>query len=150
MESLEDRTTDPDDDADSRAAAARRPAWIDAGIAAASGATVALGTSGRLALGFLILVVGTVVVAVLLHRIMPRPPRVLDGRAVAANMGALLLFNALLFVLGQLEPRASWLPWFPLGAGLLAGVGGYAYLRWENRYQVRRLAAGDHNRYDLM
>ncbi len=52
--------------------------------------------------------------------------------------------------MGQIEVPADWQPWSSLVMGLIAAVGGYTWLRWEDRYRIRRLAAGDYGRYDLL
>lgn len=54
------------------------------------------------------------------------------------------------FAMGQIDAPADWQPWPSLGKGLIAAVGGYVWLRWEDSHRVRRLAAGDYGRYDLL
>ena len=112
------------------AQATRRPAWIDLGMSATAGATVALGTAGHRVAAITVLVVGSLVFAVALHLQARGRKQVLD--------------------LGQVEAPPDWQPWYSLGVGLIAAVGGYAWLRWEDRYRVRRLTAGDYDRYDLL
>ncbi|MBB1511465.1 hypothetical protein H5399_02405 [Tessaracoccus sp. MC1627] len=132
------------------AQATRRPAWIDAGISTAAGATIALGTAGYWVAAIVVLVVGSLVFAVVLHRQARGRGQVLDQRAIGARTLRFALLYAVLFVLGQIEAPPNWQPWYSLGAGLIAAMAGYAWLRFEDRYRVRRLTAGDYDRYDLI
>lgn len=132
------------------AQATRRPAWIDVGMSVTAGATFALGTAGYWVAAIVVLVVGSLVFAVALHRQARGRGQVLDQRAIGARAVRFALLYAVLFVLGQVEAPAHWQPWYSLGVGLIAAVGGYAWLRWEDRYRVRRLAAGDYGRHDLL
>ena len=132
------------------ATATRRPAWIDLGMSTTAGATVALGTAGHWVAAIAVLVVGSLVFAVALYRQARGRGQVLDQRAIGARTLRFALLYAVLFVLGQVEAPPDWQPWYSLGVGLIAAVGGYAWLRWEDRYRVRRLTAGDYDRYDLL
>ena len=132
------------------AQATRRPAWIDLGMSTTAGATVALGTAGHWVAAIAVLVVGSLVFAVALHRQARGRGQVLDQRALGARTLRFALLYAVLFVLGQVEAPPDWQPWYSLGVGLIAAVGGYAWLRWEDRCRVGRLAAGDYDRYDLL
>ena len=58
--------------------------------------------------------------------------------------------SAVLFALVQFTPPEVWQPWYSLVVGLLAAVGSFAWLRWEDRYRIRRLTAGDYGPYDLL
>jgi Flp pilus assembly protein TadB len=60
------------------------------------------------------------------------------------------LLYLVLVLLAMIEPPAGWQPWFALSVGVVAGAGAFVWLRWENRYQLRRLANGDYDRYDLL
>lgn len=132
------------------AEATQRPAWIDVGMSATAGATVTLGTAGYWAAAIVVLVVGSLVVALATHRQARGRGQVLDQRAIGARGLRFTLLYAVLFVMGQIEVPADWQPWSSLVMGLIAAVGGYTWLRWEDRYRIRRLAAGDYGRYDLL
>lgn len=132
------------------AEATRRPAWIDVGMSATAGATIALGTAGYWVPAIVVLVVGSLGYALAMYRQSRGRGQVLDQRAIGARAVRFALLYAVLFVMGQVEAPADWQPWTSLGMGLIAAVGGYAWLRWEDRYRVRRLAAGDYGRYDLL
>lgn len=132
------------------AAATRRPVWIDAGMALVLGVTVALGLAGRTVAAVVVLVVGSVGVLWAQRVFVRRRGQVLDQRAIGARMWRFLLVYPLLVVLTMVEVPSGWQPWFALGAGLVVAVAGYAWLRWDDRYQADRLARGDYDRYDLV
>ena len=132
------------------AEATRRPAWIDIGMSFAAGATIALGTAGYWVAAIVVLVVGSLAFATAMHRLARGRGQVLDQRAIGARAVRFGLLYTVLFVLGQIDAPADWQPAYSLGLGLIATVGGFAWLRWEDSYRVRRLAAGDYGRYDLL
>ena len=132
------------------AIATRRPVWIDAALATTVGATLGLGTAGHLAVAAVVLVVGALLVTVTQRRHARGRGQLLDQRAIGARALRFALLYAVLFVLVQFTPSEAWQPWYSLGVGLLTAVGGFAWLRWEDRYRIRRLTAGDFGRYDLL
>ncbi len=67
------------------AEATQRPAWIDVGMSATAGATVTLGTAGYWAAAIVVLVVGSLVVALATHRQARGRGQVLDQRAIGAR-----------------------------------------------------------------
>ncbi len=139
--------------AESRRAAAiatRRPAWIDVALATTVGATIALGTAGHLAVAAVVLLVGALVVTVTQRRHARGRGQLFDQRAIGARALRFAMLYAVLFVLVQFTPPEAWQPWYSLGVGLLTAVGSFAWLRWEDRYRIRRLTAGDYGRHDLL
>lgn len=132
------------------AEATRRPRWVDAGLSTIVGMTIGLGTAGHLAAGWVVLGAGAVAFTVVQQRRSRGRGRVSDQRALGARALRFALLYAVLFVLGQIRPPDTWQPWYSLGSAMLAAAGVFALLRWEERYQVRRLTAGDYGRYDLL
>lgn len=141
-----------DEAADSRRAlaeATRRGWWIDAAMAATVGLGVGLGLAGWVLAALAVLVVGALVVTLAQRRTARSHGQILDERAIGARalrFGALYLVLFLLLQFGD----AAWQPWYALGTGLAAALGSFAWLRWEDRYRTRRLAAGDFGRHDLV
>jgi len=132
------------------AIATRRPVWIDVALATTVGAALAFGTAGHLAVAAVVLLVGALVVTVAQRRQARGRGQLLDQRAIGARAARFALLYAVLFVLVQFTPPEVWQPWYSLGVGLLIAVGSFAWLRWEDRYRIRRLTAGDYGRYDLL
>ena len=79
-----------------------------------------------------------------------RRGQILDERAIGARALRFFPLYLVLFVLLQVDPPESWQPWFALAVGVATAVGGFSWLRAEDRYQARRLAAGDYGRFDLL
>lgn len=132
------------------AQATRRPAWTDLTLAIVGGATVALGLLGHRVGAVVVLVAGSAAFALLHHRVTRRRGQVIDLRAIASRSWRFAIGYGVLFLLTQFEPPAAWQPWYALGAGVAVATGGFAWLRWDDRYQAARLAAGDFDRYDLI
>lgn len=139
--------------ADSRRAAVRatrRPAWIDGCLALVVGAGMSLGLAGQTVAAVLVFALGCVGVVVALRRVVRRQGQVFDQRAVGARLWRFALLYGVLFLLTTAQPPASWQPWSAIGIGAAGAAGSFAWLRWEDRYQGRRLASGDYDRYDLL
>lgn len=142
-----------DNAAESRAAAVRytrRPAGIDLALAGTSGAGVALVLAGHWIVAMVVLALGCTAVVVVQRKLSRRRGQVLDQRALGARAWRFALVYLVLFVLTTIRPPSDWEPWFAIGAGLVTVAGGFAWLRWDDRYQGRRLARGDYDRYDLL
>lgn len=135
------------------AEAARRPAWFDAVFAAVTGFGAGFATLGgapRVAVGFAIIVIGGALMAVVEHRTRRRRGRILDERAMRTQPLRFFIPWLVVFGLIMIRPSADWQPWYAIAAGVLVALAGFVYLRWGERYQTRRLAAGDYDRYDLI
>jgi len=130
--------------------AGRRPVGIDLGMAAVVGFSVWLGLAGQGIAALAILLAGSAAVVILQRRLTRRRGQVFDQRAVGARMWRFALLYLVLVLLTMIEPPLGWQPWFAIGVGVVAGAGAFAWLRWENRYQLQRLADGDYDRYDLL
>jgi hypothetical protein len=78
-----------------------------------------------------------------------RRGRILDERTLGHAI-RYVPFYAALFLIGQIPVRGDWQPWFSIGGGLAATVLAFAYIRLDERYQIKRLAAGDFSRHDLV
>ncbi|MDO5500292.1 MAG: hypothetical protein Q4F67_11515 [Propionibacteriaceae bacterium] len=131
----------------SAALAGARPAWVDAIAALMMGAAATLALTRDV---FAILAaVGLLIASVILtHRFTRRRGRLTDERAVNAQFLLAPVAFLAVFIVGQLiEPGTSW--WWLVVAGLAIAAAGYAYLRLDERYQTRRLAARDYGPYDL-
>lgn len=132
------------------AATGRRPVWLDAVFCVGVGGVVTAGLLGHRLIAAALLVVVVLGFQLLGVRTVRRRGKVEDMRATAARGWRFLAIYAVLFVLMQIPPPQGWQPWWALGVGAVAGVLGFVWVRWEDRYQTRRLAAGDHERYDLL
>ncbi len=135
------------------AEATRRPVWIDAIYAVVSGIGLGIETSGQLMLKVIGLVVtlgGLAVITAVDKRRRRRHGRILDERSMRQQPLRFIIIWAVLFGLISIRPDAGWQPWYAIGAGLAITVAGFVYLRLDERYQIRRLAAGDYDRYDLI
>lgn len=128
----------------------RRPAWIDAILALTMGMTIPLALLGQWVVAVIVLVVGSVAGVLADRKLTRRRGRILDARALGARTLPYALVYGAIFVLLQFRAPAAWQPWYALGVGLFAAIGVFAWLRWEERYQARRIAAGDYHRYDLL
>ncbi len=145
-----------DDIAASRSAAVnmtRRPAWLDGVLAAGTGMAlgiIAIGGWAAIAGGIVVLLVVGVVHVVLERRLVRHRGRILDGRAIGAQAATFLPMYVVVFATSLFRPDDDWQPWYSIGIGLIVALAGFAYLRVSDRYQARRLAAGDYGRYDLL
>lgn len=139
--------------AESRRAAARatrRPWWTDLGLAGTAGVAVTLTLLELWLPAVLLWVGGAVVFALIQRRLARRRGQVVDERALGTRAWRFALAYGVLFVVLQVRPPAAWQPWYAMGAGIVAVAAGFWWLRWDDRYQARRLAAGDFDRYDLL
>lgn len=130
-----------------------RPAWMDALPATAIG--IACGLAARRSPVELVAAVGvltvTVVVAVVSgRRWVRRRGRILDERSLGAHVAYYAAFYLPLSILTIVRAPDDWWPWYSVAVGVLVACLGFAYLRLEERYQVRRLARGDYGRHDLV
>lgn len=133
--------------------ATRQPAWLHAIFAVMTGVGVGLATlrEPRFQIaGVAIIVVGCVVIAVVQHHVTRRRGRILDEQSIRSQPLRFFVPYLVVFGLVMVQPDPSWQPWFALAAGVLVAVAGFVYLRWDERYQARRLAAGDYDPYDLV
>lgn len=130
--------------------ATRRPVWMDLGLALVIGAGIALGLAGQGVAAIVVLAIGCTAVVLVQRLLVRRQGQVFDQRALGARMWRFALLYLVLFLLTMVRPPAGWQPWFAIGIGAVAAVGSFAWLRWEDRYQGRRLASGDYDRYDLL
>lgn len=127
----------------------RRPASLDLALALVFGVALALSNLGQGALALMVLVVGGLIVALLQRRVLRRLGRILDERAVGAHAWRYAVIFTVIVLLTMVQPAGNWRPWWALVVGLGAGTLTYAGLRWDARYQERRLADGDHGPFDL-
>lgn len=145
-----------DDIAASRSAAVnatRRPAWLDGVLAAGTGAAlgiIKIGGWGAIAGGIVVLLVVGVVHVVLDRRLVRHRGRILDERSIGAQAATFLPMYFVVFATTLFQPDGDWQPWYSIGVGLVVALAGYVYLRVIDRYQARRLAAGDYHRHDLL
>ncbi len=132
----------------------RRPVWLDSVFAAGFGIALGVAVSGgwtRIALGMAILVAVSGLFAVLDRPFGGRRRgKILDERAVGAHAVRFLPMYTIVFVASQFRPGDDWQPWYSIGVGLVVALAGFVYVRLDGRYQARRLAAGDYDRYDLL
>lgn len=131
------------------AQATRRPVWIDLGMAITLGVALVLGPGGYPVAAIAVLVVGSLVFTLAQRRLTRSHGQVLDQRAIGARMLRFAILYGVLFVLLQFG-ASDWQPWYSITLGVTAAVGGFAWLRWEDRYRIKRLGAGDYHRYDLL
>ncbi|MFT4296626.1 MAG: hypothetical protein QM582_14565 [Micropruina sp.] len=128
----------------------RRPFWLDAALALVVGIGVTLGFGGQVIAALVVLVAGCAGVLVAERKVVRRQGQVFDRRALGARMWRFAVLYVALALLRMVEVPAAWQLWFAIAGGLFGAVGILAWLRWEDRYQGRRLAAGDYDRYDLL
>lgn len=124
-----------------------RPAWADAAAALCFGLAVwavSPPTVTGAVIAFALFLVG---IAVIL-RFTRRRGRLTDDRAVGLTMAAYAPFGLVVGLAGMLARDATDRRLTALVA-LAVALAGFAYLRIIERYQARRLAAGDHGPYDL-
>lgn len=89
-----------------------------------------------------------VVTLVLFWRFTRRKGRLTDDRAVTTHYARYFLLMLPVFVVPVVvTPDAP--IWVMVGAGAVVAAGVFAYLRLDERYQVKRLASGDYGPYDL-
>lgn len=119
---------------------------VGAGVGAVSFRTPA----GYIAGGVFLLLVtaGAILVAVRQRR--RRRGRILDERVLRDTWWRYAAWYTPLLVLTAIRPDPAWQPWFALVAGVVVASVSYVYLRWTDRYQARRLAAGDYGPYDMV
>lgn len=128
----------------------RRSPWLDAALALVVGASVAAGLLEQWGVSVGVLLVGSVAVAIATQRRQRRRGRILDQRAMGARALPFMALYLVMFLLLQIGPPDDWQPWYALAVGVVAALGGFAWLRWDDAYQARRLAAGDFGKYDLL
>ncbi|WOQ16909.1 hypothetical protein [Raineyella sp. W15-4] len=128
----------------------RRPAWIDAVLALTMAVTIPLALLGPWVGALVVLVVGSAITLLAERRFTRRRGRILDARALGARTLPYALVYLAIVVLMQFPAPAAWQPWYALGVGLFAAIAVFVGMRWEERYQARRIAAGDYHRYDLL
>ncbi len=131
----------------------RRPAWLDAAFASATGISLAVAAIGgwpAIGAGLALLLVVCGGFVVLDRRWERRRGRILDERALGAHALKFFPMYFIVFTAGLIRPGDDWQPWYSIGVGVVAALAGFAWLRLDDRYQTRRLAAGDYDRYDLL
>lgn len=127
--------------------ASARPAWVDAVMAVLLGVACAIALTRQplLIAGALVLLAVTWVLS---WRFTRRKGRLTDDRAVTTHFARYLLLMLPVFVVPVvIAPDAP--IWVLVAAGAVVAVGVFAYLRLDERYQVKRLASGDYGPYDL-
>ena len=127
-----------------------RPVVLDLGLALSAGTVFALGLSGQWLPALLVLAVSAIVTSLLGWCFVRQRRRVLDQRTLGAGWWRFALVYLGIVLLALFEPPADWQPWFAILSGLVVAVLGFAWLRWESRYQERRLSTGDYHRLDLL
>lgn len=131
----------------------RRPAWLVAALAASVGVFVGLLTLGdetAKLVGQVILFVGLVGAPLAEHRLSRRRGQIFDNRFVGAAALRFIPGWILLGWLATREPPTAWQPWYAMGLGLLTAASAYLLYRWADNYQIRRLAADDYERANLL
>lgn len=131
----------------------RQPAWFHAIFAATTGIGVGLATVHQPPFqiaGVAIIVIGGALLAVVEHHVKRRRGRILDERSVRSQPLRFFIPWLVVFGLTLVRPDTGWQPWYAIAAGVLVALAGFVYLRWDEDYQTRRLAAGDYDRYDLI
>ena len=131
---------------------ARRPAEVDLCLACTLGLVVGLAvlrTAPAVIAAVVVLIIGSVGYWVAERHWTRRRGRILDERTLGHAI-RYVPFYAALFLIGQIPVPGDWQPWFSIVGGLAATVLAFAYIRLDERYQVKRLAAGDFNRHDLV
>ena len=132
---------------------ARRPAAVDLCLACTLGLVVGLAvlrTAPAVIAAIVVLIVGSAGYWVAERHWTRRRGRILDERAIGAHTLGYVPFYAALFLIGQIPVPGDWQPWFSIVGGLAATVLAFAHIRLDERYQIKRLAAGDFNRHDLV
>ena len=134
-------------------AASRRPVRLDASFAAATGIALGVAAIGgwpAIGVGRALLLAAGGVFAAIEHRRGRRRGRILDERALGAQVLRFFPLYFIWFVTGSFRPGDAWRPWYSIGVGIVVALTAFAFLRLDDRYQTRRLAAGDYDRYDLL
>lgn len=131
-----------------------RPVWLDASFCVGVGIVMVVGNTGPklpsvpIALGCLTLI--AIVYALASRRWVRRKGRIVDERSVGKNMLMFLMAYAPIVLSGMFRPDEGWPLPVSIGVAVFIAIGGFAYLRLDERYQARRLAAGDYDPYDLV
>jgi len=131
---------------------ARRPAAVDLCLACTLGLVVGLAvlrTAPAVIAAIVVLIVGSAGYWVAERHWTRRRGRILDERALGHAI-RYVPFYAALFLIGQIPVPGDWQPWFSIVGGLVATVLAFGYIRLDERYPVKRLAAGDFSRHDLV
>lgn len=134
------------------AAATRRPMWLDAALAVASGVGLAIAGIGgwpAIAAGLTLVVVAGTLFTVIERRSGRHRGRVMDERALGAHAARFFPMYGVIAAANLLRPD-GWQPWYSIAVAVVVTVAAFVYLRLDGRYQARRLAAGDYGRYDLL
>ncbi|WP_040161451.1 hypothetical protein [Nigerium massiliense] len=142
-----------DEVADARAsvvARTRQPAWVLALFSALFGAGWAAANLGHVGVGLGLIAVALALYWFVSTRVDRRRGTISDARALGANAWRFMIINALILLGSQFQPPPAWQPWFTITMAVMVSVAGFVYLRWEARYQERRIAAGDYDRYGLL
>jgi len=127
--------------------ASARPAWVYAVMAVLLGVACAIALTRQTLLveGALVLLA---MALVLFWRFTRRKGRLTDDRAVTTHYARYFLLMLPVFVVPMvIAPNAP--IWVLVTAGAVVAAGVFAYLRLDERYQVKRLASGDYGPYDL-
>ena len=131
---------------------ARRPAAVDLCLACTLGLVVGLAvlrTAPAVIAAIVVLIIGSAGYWVAERHWTRRRGRILDERALGHAI-RYVPFYAALFLIGQIPVPGDWQPWFSIVGGLAATVLAFGYIRLDERYQIKRLAAGDFSRHDLV
>lgn len=132
---------------------ARRPAAVDLFLACPVGLAAGFAvmrTAPAFVAAIVVLIVGSAGFWVAQRHWTRRRGRILDERAIGAHAIRYVPFYTVLFLVSQIPAPRDWQPWFSIIGGLAVTVLAFAYLRLDERYQVKRLAAGDFGRHDLV
>lgn len=133
--------------------ATQNPVWPEVVRAVVVGVYIGLLTLGNPTaklVGVTIFVIGIFGLSLVQQRLAKRHGQLVDNRFIGA---AAVRAIPVLIVLGFLairEPPSDIQPWYSIGLGLATGLAAYAYMRWSNHYQARRLAANDYDRANLL
>ena len=131
---------------------ARRPAAVDLCLACTVGLVVGLAvlrTAPAVIAAIVVLIVGSAGYWVAQRHWTRRRGRILDERTLSHAI-LHVPFYAALFLIGQIPAPGDWQPWFSIVGGLAATMLAFGYIRLDERYQIKRLAAGDFGRHDLV
>lgn len=129
--------------------ATRRPAWLTFSVAIAMAAMVTFALLGYWAVALGVLVACAIPLVWLETRITRRRGRIVDERAFGAYVVRILPITVLFAAIRMISVPTSWQPWPALAAGLLVGVIGWVFMRMDERYQERRIVAGDYDQYTM-
>lgn len=126
------------------AMATRRPAWVDLGLAATIGLAIGLGAAGLMLACLAVTLLGSLAFTSAQRRLARSHGQLFDRSAVGARSLRLLVLLAGVAALILLGPD-EWQPWYSFAVGACAAAGAFGWLRWEDRYRVQRLAAGNYH-----